>query len=358
MKPTKVVEGAKRHRRALVIRLSSLGDVVLSTSVIAPLRSQGIEVDFLVKKSFAAALADHSQISSLRIFERGQGRESDSAREIWEWSQSREHDLVIDLQNSWRTLYWRKFWSHGMGAPRWIVLPKQRWREWLVLAIRSKSAGWGRGGRAKAMRAFVEQALNLAPSTRPLTELDLISSGRDKSILPLSKPYWVVVPHSAWKSKEWRGFLSVARWGAKNRGVSVVLLGAAKDEECDRIAVQLSKEGYEAFSLRGKTNLGEAKEVLAQAELVLGNDTGLLHMAEALGRPVLMVEGPTQEALGFSPYRSDSKVVGLDLWCRPCSKSGAFCWRWGSRACLKDLSPDQVIKELRTNSVSGGSSEG
>jgi ADP-heptose:LPS heptosyltransferase len=80
---------------------------------------------------------------------------------------------------------------------------------------------------------------------------------------------------------------------------------------------------------------------------VIGNDTGMVHVAEALGKDVAMIEGPTHPYRGFSPYRERSLALGLPLLSRPCSKSGRVCVRFGTRLCLRGLSASEVARQLR-----------
>jgi ADP-heptose:LPS heptosyltransferase len=152
-----------------------------------------------------------------------------------------------------------------------------------------------------------------------------------------------VLPGSAWRGKEWPYFPELSQ--LIGRKVPVVVLGAEKDLVCDEIARRSNHPA--SRSLRGQTSLRESMAVIAQARWVVGNDTGMVHVAEALGKDVAMIEGPTHEWMGFSPYREGSAVLGLPLICRPCSKSGRVCVRFGTRKCLNDLTVAEVAARLR-----------
>src|SRR5690606_35675269 len=166
-------------------------------------------------------------------------------------------------------------------------------------------------------------------------------------VAPLLPPekYFVFLPGSAWPGKKWPYFAELAERAA--RLGPVVVLGGEGDLECDAIAERARRINSNSVSLRGKTSMPESAAVIARAALVVGNDTGMVHVAEALGRPALVVEGPTSEALGFSVFRPESQVAALDLLCRPCSKSGRFCWRLGARTCMRGLSVDRVFSALQ-----------
>ena len=315
--------------KVLVIRLSSMGDVVLATSVLAPLRSAGFAVTFVTKAAFAPLLEGHPDIEEVFSFR--------TSQEFFRWLGGKDFSLIVDLQDSLRTRLWRpRFWFRFPI----LVARKERVREILILWFRLKHFfSFGRGGRAQKFRRLVVNGLGLPPPSSPLTSLPVPMAAAFEASLP-KKDFAVLLPGSAWKGKEWPYFPQLAKiLGEK---VPVVALGGEKDLVCDEIA-QASK----GLSLRGKTSLRESVAILSKAKWVIGNDTGMVHVAEALGKDVVMIEGPTGEALGFSPYREGSQLAGLSLFCRPCSKSGKICLRGGSRKCLRDLSVQAVLSKIR-----------
>ena len=93
--------------------------------------------------------------------------------------------------------------------------------------------------------------------------------------------------------------------------------------------------------------LPELAQRLGACRVVVTNDSGLLHLAEAAGTPVLALFGPTVRAFGYFPLLPNSRVLERELGCRPCSRNGRRpCWR-GDLACLAEISPDAVLAALR-----------
>lgn len=318
-----------------MIRLSSLGDVVLATAVLAPLKSAGYQVSFLTKHSFAPLLQGQKDIS-VYSFDKKMGEEA-ATDQLKRWFMEEKFDLVIDLQNSWRTWWWTQWMKANAKVCR---LPKERLREICILFFRLGTfLSYGRGGRAEKFRLFTFRCLGIAPdpALENLTSLNLSQ--------PIEIPpgdFVTLVPVSAWEGKQWPYFEELARQLAVK--FSVVVLGGEGDFLCDRVAQAAGERG---ISLRGKTTLAQSAFVLQKSRWIIGNDTGMLHVAEALGKDVAMIEGPTHEYMGFSPYRKKSLLLGLPLICRPCSKSGRFCIRGGSRKCLYDLGVESVMEKLR-----------
>jgi len=317
---------------------------VLSTAAVAPLRRAGYEVHYVTKRAFAPLVEQHPEIASVYAFDKTGGEAA--AREAFlRWAKEKEFSLVLDLQDSWRTWAWRR----QLGAfARVAVARKERFREWLILFLRQGSwAGFGPGGRAEKFQSAAARAVGeSAGGSSPLTSLHVTEAERAEMAPRLpAGDFAVIVPASAWRGKEWPYFPELAATLA--RKVPVVVLGAEKDLFCDEVAKAAAAVNPLSRSLRGQTSLRQSLAVVAAARWVLGNDTGLVHAGEALGHDVAMVEGPTHERMGFSPYRPGSVRLGLNLFCRPCSKTGRVCPRFGTYKCLNDLSTAQVAETLR-----------
>ncbi len=318
--------------------------MVLSTSVFEPLQESGFELFFATKKSFAPLFEQHPRLAG--VFSFGlEKSERDNRLALFRWAEEQKFDLIVDLQDSLRTKLWRR--SLRKIAPVWVI-PKPRWREILVLFFRMrKIAGMGRGGRARYFREQVMQRLaqkqKYPAVSGPLTQL-AVSMKSSHFPLNVNRPYIAFFPASAWKTKEWPHFTALAH--SLKVHYDLVFLGGPEDAVCDEIARAVS-----GVSLRGKTSVQQSMAIVAGAQWVVGNDTGFLHVAEALSKDVVMIEGPTHPAMGFSIYRKQSVLVGKDLFCRPCSKTGRICFRWGSRTCLESLSPQEVLANMQHGGV-------
>ena len=329
--------------KVLVIRLSALGDITHASSVIEPLAKAGCEIHFVTKSSFASIFQDHPQLKSVYAYDSAKQGERLAREQLLSWVEQSKFDFILDLHDSLRTRLWRR---RLRASAKLYVANKERWREFAILFLRQKNGmGFGAGGRALKMRALAVEALRangieVEASSLPLTSLgistELVSSWKAK----LPARFAVLLPGSAWPGKQWPYFPELAE--ALAAELPIISLGGEKDLDCDVAAERAQKINPQSASLRGKTSLRDSMAILFLAERIYGNDTGMVHVAEALGKDVTVIEGPTEKSLGFSPYRPGSKIAGLSLFCRPCSKSGKFCVRFGSRVCLKGISAKDV----------------
>jgi ADP-heptose:LPS heptosyltransferase len=120
-----------------------------------------------------------------------------------------------------------------------------------------------------------------------------------------------------------------------------VLLGSAEEQPLATIVAQAVPE--RCVDLAGKLDLLETAAVLQRCRCVVTNDSGLAHLAEAVGRPVVALFGPTSPSFGYAPYRPGSQLVYRPPRCSPCSKNGSRpCYR-PTHECMLNIGVDDVL---------------
>ena len=102
----------------------------------------------------------------------------------------------------------------------------------------------------------------------------------------------------------------------------------------------------QVLTAAGQFGLLQTAALLRQASVLVSGDTGVMHMATAVGTPVVALFGPTVQAFGFFPYAERARVLELSLGCRPCSSKGGPQCPLGHHRCLHDLSPELVYQTL------------
>ncbi|MCX6113569.1 MAG: glycosyltransferase family 9 protein, partial [Proteobacteria bacterium] len=154
-----------------------------------------------------------------------------------------------------------------------------------------------------------------------------------------------LIPSAQWPGKRWpaKQFDALSGIIAEKMDANVLIIGGKKDFFCEDIA----KKYKNVYSFAGQLGMLESAAALAECNAIVSNDTGMMHVAEAVGKDVIGIMGPTSYEFGCYPYRKGSRVVELDMWCRPCSKNGQGpCIRWGRRPCLNDITPELVYSHL------------
>ncbi len=340
--------------KLLVIRLSSLGDVILSTSFLNAL-PEGVIVDWVIAKDFAFILRGHPKIRKLFEYDKKEG--------LIGWLKlihhlaHQEYDLRIDLHRNLRSqlarvfFHWMDF-TLAIWVP-WHQISKQRFRFWGYVVFKKL---WPRFMRPVPFHLrFSQLAKKITKSDSSIevhpSMVHLLKNGNEllQQYSLESKKYFVVMPSSRWPSKEWSldSYFRLCRDYSFGKNLTPVVMGRQSDSNAVSL-VQLLNDNHIPFrSALNENDFSNTATLMHHSAFYLGSDTGLAHLAEAVGIPGYFIFGPTRPDLGFGPWRADSKALSSKVWCSPCSKDGRICYRWDERfACLKQISVQQVLESL------------
>ncbi len=326
--------------RILLLRFSSLGDVVLTAPVVKALRREypQAQIDFLVQARYAPVVRAFNPVpdqiipfpaigaAQLPAFARGLSRQP--------------YDLLIDLHDSLRSKLLRRL----ISARAKRVYRKPRLKRWLLfyLWLDRFAADFSVAGEYLRYAGLTADPADARPRMAiPAQELAAVQAK-----FGLERPYFAMVPGAAWSQKIWpeERYRDLLGRLQEHPGIRLVMLGGDADAVCDRIAVHFPAGAL--VNLKGRTSLEESLAVLAGARAVLGADTGLVHAAEALGVPVVMIQGPTSWQTGARVHDERSVVHQSPLWCRPCSQNGSRpCYR-RERYCLTGTQAGAVSESL------------
>lgn len=288
--------------KILVIRLSSIGDVILTTPVMRCLKKQleGCEIHYLTKVSNAPLLRGNPYIDKMIALD-------DNVPETLHELRKENYDLVVDLHNKIRTRHIRR-----KLKCRKLVYRKDTWRKLLYVILKVDLLK----DRHVVDRYF--DAVTPLGIVNDGDGLDCCVMDEDR-IAGLPEKYVVVACGAQHETKriplgDLQALLSMIK-------VDVVLVGDNFDKH--RMKDWGIKYGERVHNLCGKTTLGQLASVISEAKCVITPDTGAMHIAAAYKRPVIVVWGATSPKFGFSAYGTPHADMEVDrLVCRPCSRTG------------------------------------
>ncbi len=164
---------------------------------------------------------------------------------------------------------------------------------------------------------------------------ELLKKANDKTKIALA-------PGSIWATKCWPAeYYQTLASELSNRGYQIVLVGAADEKElCTQIAAG------RAINTAGKTSITASAAVLRQCVLLVGNDSGALHIANAVKTPVISIFGPTVRSLGYYPFRDTDFLMETELACRPCGSHGSKACPLKHHQCMRAISPEMVLNKI------------
>ncbi len=332
-------------KKILVVRFSSMGDIILTSPVLRAIKTQRPDwvVHYLTKASYAPLVAHNPNIDKLYTYE--EGRWDAMISQLMEEG----YEVLVDLHHNWRTLRLRR-----ALRCRTFAFPKANIRKWLTVRIKRKGFMDGR----HVVRRYFEAVRPLGiESDEKGLEFYIPHYARLKSHdLPLSHSlgYLLFSIGGTYATKR----LPAHQWKALAAGIDhpIILLGGEQDRAMgEEIAATDPVKFYNAC---GKFSLPESAWIVAHSKIVLSNDTGLMHMAAAFGKPILSFWGNTVPEFGMYPFYgghsltqpSDPRSLMIEnqnLSCRPCSKLGFERCPRGHFKCMNEIPIEKARERLK-----------
>lgn len=131
--------------------------------------------------------------------------------------------------------------------------------------------------------------------------------------------------------------------------LGLVYVGSSDDRQAANQLIDNLQWNGPVLNLAGKLTLEQSAVVLSKSKILLSNDSGLTHIAEAVGVPVAVLFGPTIESFGFAPWRAESRAHSARIGCRPCSRHGKKPCRFGDQLCFHSIDTRDVARHLAKN---------
>ncbi len=322
--------------RFLIIRLSSIGDIVLTTPVIRCLKQQvpGAEVHVLTKAAFRSVLQHNPYIDRLHLLDDSYLLLIDQLRQIG-------FDQVIDLHHNAKTLRIK----HDLGVPA-SSFHKLNIEKYLLTAFKLN---------VLPEKHIVDRYLDTVKG------LGVKNDGRGLDYFLAESD---LLGKSDIPGAQWGGFVAVVigaalgtkRWPTEHFKTlceqldhPIVLLGGKEDRQRgEEIA---SADPIKIYNACGKFSLNESADWVRRAKFVVTGDTGLMHIAAAFRKPIISIWGNTVPAFGMTPYYGsdavDHVLLEHKVWCRPCSKIGYARCPIGHFSCMKKIEPLRVLELAR-----------
>lgn len=325
----------QQHPKILLIRFSSIGDIVLTTPVIRALHLQlGAEVHLLTKNSFRAVLSANPHLKHIWSID-------SHVNEVLPELKKQDFTAIVDLHSNLRSLQVRL----GLFNVPVYRFNKLNWQKWLFTKFKinrmpdihivdrylAAASPLGIQNDGKGLDHFIPEKDQVHPSD-----------------YGLQQPYIALVTGAAHATKRlpFEKLIDIC----KKTPQQIVLLGGPDEEQQGEAIVKAA--GDHVINACGRARLHQSASLLQQAVCVITHDTGLMHMAAAFRLPILSVWGNTVPEFGMYPYlpEEDEKNIIFeikDLSCRPCSKIGFNECPKGHFDCMQKQATDLMIEKVK-----------
>lgn len=315
--------------RILIIRLSSLGDILLTTPLIRAIKKKlpHIKIDYLLKREYSDLLKNNPHINQIHFYKK------DEIKIISQSLAAQNYDLIIDLQNNFRS------------------------RE-ITLKLKSKALRFKKYSLRKFL--LVKTKINLMKNLPSIPEryaatlgLELDNEGieihSDKipsNVLSELKNTVGICPGAKHFTKRYpiEYQIQLCKLLIQNN-YNVILFGGRIDESICR---EISSKVPQVINLQNDDDILQTVSDMRLCDTIICNDSGLMHVASKINKKLFAIFGSTVKEFGFMPYNCDKSVIveNKSLSCRPCSHIGRSSCPKSHFKCMKELKPENIFEQI------------
>ncbi|MBN2858326.1 MAG: glycosyltransferase family 9 protein [Candidatus Delongbacteria bacterium] len=327
--------------KILILRFSSMGDILLATPVLDVLKEEFPEsqIEWVVSKKYSDALNTNPLIDKLMVF-----KDSAGLKKIRKEIMRTDYDLIFDLHKNPKTRYLTRYCKNVFSYNKRVidrfllVCFKKKYKE-IIPATRMYFAALEKAGIKTPAKWKLKFGMDKETELETVRSFDLHNIN-----------YIALIPGASYYTKMWpkEYFRELVRkiTASKTEKRKIFILGKGSEEEM--IGEYISDGNRsECVDLTGKLDLQQTAAVLKFADLVVTNDNGPMHLAECFDKKILAIFGCTTEEFGFFPYSVNYQVLQTDhLKCRPCTHFGRKKCPQKHFRCMMDISPDIVYEKI------------
>lgn len=318
------------YQKILVVRLSSLGDILLTTPLIRSLKNLNpkLEIHFLLREEYQDVLINNPNLSKLITIKR-----EDSPSKTKDILLQNKYDFVIDLQNNLRS----RILTNGFKCSK-VRFRKLSWQKFLL--VKFKINMLSKSQTIPERYASVIKELRLDDGG-----LDLFTDKEPSEKLDGIKNLIGICPGSRHYTKMWpkEYYIELGKKIIDN-GFNLVLLGGKSDKMACK---EISSNVFKSINLCNDDDILQTAADMKLCKAIICNDSGLMHAACAVKVAVIAIFGSTVKEFGFTPYRCKNLILeNKSLTCRPCSHIGKNSCPKGHFKCMKEITPQLIHNSL------------
>lgn len=329
-------------KKILIIRFSSIGDIVLTSPVIRAVRNKYSEshISMLIKEEFAPLIKDCPYLDDVIILKKNE-RISGLVNRL----KDNKYDIIIDIHHNIRSLYL----DYTLSVKKRLIYKKNILKRWLLLNLHINLLN----RNSSVIESYFEalKPLDIENDNKGL-EIWINKYDEEKAedffkkYINSNNLLIGLAPFAHWETKCWplEYYLKLmSNLSLKIDCRFIIFGGPGEDKKLENMFEKLPNKPIIAI---GRLNLMSQAALITKCQYFVGNDTGLMHVADAANIPLITFMGPTVKEFGFSPLGKNSIVLSRDMKCRPCSLHGSNRCPNGTLECLASIIPDEVVNRI------------
>lgn len=321
------------REKVLVIRFNSIGDIVLTSPVIQCLHDNNYEVHYICKKTYKPLLVHNPHVAQIWTLD-------ENVNPIIENLKKEKYKYVVDLHNNLRSSRVKRALS-----TKSLTFKKHPIKNILLTQLNIKLYD-----EAHVVERFLDVIRPICDNIKTaLPQLWLSDKEKsDVDNIELPEEFLSISVGAAYRNKQIPESKIIQV--VNQLDIHVVLLGGKEDEaKAKRIA---AKTDDRVINMTGKLNILQSAELIRRSLAILSGDTGLMHIAAALAKPIVAMYGSTHPTLGYTPYTSSHVphyiIQNDQISCRPCTKQGGNSCPKGHFKCMHDIKTEDIIEKIKS----------
>lgn len=317
-------------KKILIIRLSSFGDILLTTPVIRSIKkfNPGLQIDFVLKEDFFELLKFNPYITDIYKY----SKNDNEIKSLIKILSQNKYDLVIDLQNNPRSVIMTRFLKADV-----VRFRKNNLKKFLLVHFKINKL---KDATPIPLRYAESAGVELDDE-----DLDFFTNCLPDSKLKTDDKYIGLCPGAKHFTKRWpeEYFIQLGKM-LEAAGYKILLFGGLEEK---KVLSEIENNFRSVVNLCSDSFLQTAAN-MKMCKAVYTNDSGTMHLASAMKVPLIAFFGSTVKEFGFFPYKAKSIVLeNKNILCRPCTHIGRKSCPKNHFKCMKEIKPDMAFDSLR-----------
>jgi lipopolysaccharide heptosyltransferase II len=344
-----------KYDKILIIRMSSLGDIVLTSPLIRLLRKKfpNSMLDYLIRTEYTELVRYNPNLNRIIEFNPQEGIKG--LQKLRKIILTSRYNIIIDVQKNLRSYYLLfGIHCHLINKVKIFRVKKNQFIRFLLVKFKINLYHRFHEKLTPVWKKYVNAVtrLDINPDDGNLElflpeNINNTTIRFDNNLIDITKRV-VVAPGARHFTKRWpeENFITLIKAIFKEYGYRTILVGGKSDlPAINNILSKLPNEL--AVSTAGKLTILETAAIIKHAKLVISNDSGLMHIADAFNKPLIAIFGSTVKEFGFYPQNPNSYIVEVDgLNCRPCSHIGRQKCPRNHFNCMNHILPDHILNMI------------
>lgn len=327
--------------KILLVQTAFIGDVILITPLITAIKELYPKsvLDVMVIPQTASVLENNPNINKIILFDKRKNKITSFIKTLIRLRKEK-YQMVFTPHSSMTTA----LLIYYAGIPTRVGFDRWKAKKYLTHKVPHLEKKHKTKKNLELLKPFTDKLFSIQTELYPSKEMNENAEKLLNNFIQNGNKIIAIAPGSVWFTKRWpiEHYIELSNLLLKEN-FNIVLIGSKDEKEiCNQIS-----DHKNLINLVGKLSLLESAAIIEKCDLMVCNDSGALHIANAVKTDILAFFGPTVQSIGYYPFRDSDYVFELEMECRPCGSHGGASCPLKHHECMKLISPDLVYAKVK-----------